>query len=121
MLEMEKMIYNIKNILINKKNDVIVKTNYTTKHYTNIGILCDQVGAGKSYSIMGLLNESKSLKATQIPFRNTSIGSNNITIKTIRKLDTNILLVPHGLVGQWSKYFEDSNLKFHVIQKKRYL
>ena len=92
MLEMENMIYNIKNTLINKKNDTIVKTQYTTKHYTNIGILCDQVGAGKSYCIMGLLNESKSLKSIQIPFRNTSIGSHNITIKNIRKLDTNILL-----------------------------
>jgi hypothetical protein len=112
MLSLEKMIYNVKTI---KNSTDFIYTN----HYTNIGVLSDQVGAGKSYCIMALLNEIKTLNSTYLPFRKFDFGSSNITPKIIKKLDTNILLVPHSLIGQWSKYLENSGLKYHVVQKAK--
>ena len=98
--------------------DTINITNITN-HYTNIGVISDRVGAGKSYCIMALLNESKTIKFNELQYRNIDIGSSNITPKKINKLDTNILLVPHSLIGQWSKYLEKSGLKYCVIQKAK--
>ena len=115
MMQLEKQFYNTKTI--NKRNDHNVKT--ITNHYTNVGILCDKVGAGKSYSIMGLLSESKELDYKPLQIRYSNYGSHNITVNKMNKLNTNILLVPHSLINQWSKYLEKSGLKYHVVQKAK--
>jgi hypothetical protein len=112
MIELEKMLYSVKTLTINKEIEY-------TEHYTNIGILSDQVGAGKSYCIMALLNENKDLITKNLPFRNNSIGSSNITPKKINNLKTNILLVPHSLIGQWSNYLDKSGLKYYTVQKSK--
>ena len=112
MIGLENMLYNVKTI---KANNLIEYTN----HYTNIGILSDQVGAGKSYCIMALLNENKNITHKEVIIRNTRIGSSNITPDQINKLNTNILLVPHSLIGQWSQYLEKSGLKYYTIQKSK--
>jgi len=118
MIGLEKMKYDVKTIS-NTSNSTENNIVAHTQHYTNIGILSDQVGAGKSYCIMGLINELKSIKPIDLPFRRIDIGSSNITPKKINKLDTNILLVPHSLIGQWSKYLENSGLKYYVVQKAK--
>jgi hypothetical protein len=118
MLGLEQMLYDVQRTIKNpQKQDETITI--TSTHYTNIGILSDKVGAGKSYCIMALLNEAKSISYKQLPFRNVEYGSNNIKLKNFNKLDTNILMVPHSLVGQWKKYLENSNLKFITIQKAR--
>ena len=115
---LEQMIYDVK-CTIKQDQQLDATRDITTTHYTNVGILSDKVGAGKSYCIMGLINEAKSLSYKQLPFRDVKYGSNNIGLKEINKLDTNILMVPHSLVGQWKKYLENSGLKFITIQKAR--
>ena len=89
-----------------------------TIHYTNIGLLCDKVGAGKSYIITSLISEKKTIEHTPLPYRNTSYGSSQIKFEAAKTLlDTNILMVPHGLVGQWEKYLQNSGLKYYVVRK----
>jgi len=112
MLGLEKMLFDVKTL---KADNTIDHTN----HYTDIGILSDQVGAGKSYCIMALLNESKTIIPKHLAFRNNYIGSSNITPIKINKLNRNILLVPHSLIGQWSKYLEKSGLRYYTIQKSK--
>lgn len=133
MTQLEKQFYNTKTINSNpaiKKDiktaedipkDININIDIETisNHYTNVGILCDKVGAGKSYSIMGLLSESKNLDSQYLQIRNNNYGSHNITVKKMNKLNTNILLVPHSLISQWSKYLEKSGLKYHVIGKTK--
>jgi len=115
MLELEKMLFNVKRIVKNpEKADATLEIMST--HYTNVGVLCDKVGAGKSYCVMALLNEAKHFHIKQLPFRKATWGCSEIKSEFIR-LDTNILLVPHSLVGQWKKYLEGSGLKFYTIQK----
>jgi hypothetical protein len=108
MRELEKMLYTV------KTDDKLFTT-----HYTNVGILSDKVGAGKSYCVMALLKEAKSLTKKILPFREVTYGSNNIKTSGYNYLDTNILLVPHGLVGQWKGYLEKSGLKYFTIQKAK--
>ena len=131
MLQLEKQFYNTKTISFNPDlpqdikiakdipPNINIDIETITNHYTNVGILCDKVGAGKSYSIMGLLSESKDLDSQYLQIRNSNYGSHNITVKKTNKLNTNILLVPHSLIAQWSKYLEKSGLKYKVIQKAK--
>lgn len=119
---LEQMLYDVRRTVKNpeKEGEGEAKTKeLNSTHYTNVGILSDKVGAGKSYCIMALINEAKSLTFKQLPFRNVNYGSNDIKLKDFNKLDTNILMVPHSLVGQWKKYLENSGLKFMTIQKAR--
>jgi len=117
---LEQKLFDVNRIVKNPDNpqDTL---NINTTHYTNVGVLSDRVGAGKSYCIMALINEAKSITDKQLPFRDVNYGSNNIGFKMQKynKLDTNILLVPHSLVGQWKKYLENSSLKFYTVQKAR--
>ena len=119
MTQLEKQFYNTKTV--DKRFDKTIndREENISNHYTNVGILCDKVGAGKSYSIMGLLSESKDLDSQYLQIRNSNYGSHNITVKKTNKLNTNILLVPHSLIAQWSKYLEKSGLKYKVIQKAK--
>ena len=125
MFGLENMKYNVTTtkMISNTNSDnsfEFVNVIENTNHYTNIGILSDHVGSGKSYCIMALLNEKKNLNNNNtMPFRNINIGSSNITINQINKIDTNILLVPHSLIGQWSKYLDKSGLKYYVVQKTK--
>ena len=118
MLELEKMLFDVRSITTNPSSGQGAEPlEVISTHYTNVGVLSDKVGAGKSYCVMALLNEAKAFHGKQLPFRNATWGSSEI--KTNKNLDTNILLVPHGLVGQWKKYLEGSGLKFYTIQKAK--
>jgi hypothetical protein len=120
MLELEKMLFDVKRIVKDPTNaNPDVSLELLSTHYTNVGVLSDKVGAGKSYCVMALLNEAHSFHIKQLPFRNMTWGCNEIKTSEINKLDTNILLVPHGLVGQWKKYLEGSGLKYYTIQKAK--
>ena len=96
MLELEKMLFNVKRIVKNPQQENATLEVIST-HYTNVGILCDKVGAGKSYCVMALLNEAKHFHIKQLPFRSTTRGCSEIKTNNFNRLDTNILLVPHGL------------------------
>ena len=115
---LEHKLFDVNRIVKNPDNPQDTLTINTT-HYTNVGVLSDRVGAGKSYCIMALINEAKSITDKQLPFRDVNYGSNTISSGDNNKLDTNILLVPHSLVGQWKKYLENSSLKFYTVQKAR--
>ena len=118
MMELEKMLFDVKHIFANPDN-TNAPLEIVSTHYTNVGVLSDKVGAGKSYCVMALLNEAKSFHSKQLPFRSATWGCNEIATNAYNHLNTNILLVPHGLVGQWKKYLEGGGLKFYTIQKAK--
>ena len=89
---------------------------------TNIGIIGDKVGSGKSYIILALLLCNKEINCSQIE----SFGLNKIFINISRQLNTyktNLLIVPHNLFYQWVKYVEDminiEDLNYKLIWRKK--
>ena len=118
MLELEKMLFNVKRIVKHPEQED-TSLELITSHYTNVGVLSDKVGAGKSYCVMALLNEAKNFHIKQLPFRSATWGCNEIKTNELNRLNANILVVPHSLVGQWKTYLEGSGLKFYTIQKAK--
>ncbi len=74
------------------------------------GVICDHVGAGKSYEVLGTIASSPSLNN----------NSNFITLNDMfkgakpsfkfygssKKINTNIIAVPHGVFKQWEDYIK---------------
>ena len=89
---------------------------------TKLAILSDRVGSGKSYVMLALISANK------LHFKNDRIlkscGMNNVVFQLTRErsvLHTNILVIPHNLTTQWTKYIQMfPNLKHCLINKKTF-
>ena len=73
---------------------------------SSVGIIGDKVGSGKSYVVLALILCNKEINSSQIE----SYGLNKIFINISTQVDTyktNLLVVPHNLFYQWSKYIKN--------------
>ena len=99
-------------------------SNYKNVNYkikTDFGVICDKVGSGKSFVILGLILYKKMLENCEIfPGISTNSDSLNITIKNNNYLPVNILFVPHTIYHQWVEYISKyTNLNFFGIKTKK--
>ena len=88
---------------------------------TDFGIICDKVGSGKSYVILGLILMEKFLKTKYIlPFNVYNSNNLQVIVENDNYLPINLLFVPHTIFNQWIRYIKrDTNLKVYVIKTKR--
>lgn len=88
---------------------------------TNVGICGDDVGTGKSLSILGLISDNKKIKQRT----HFDITTNYFTVyRSTRKepLPVNVIIVPHTVIKQWIKYIEtQTHLSSYVVSKKIHL
>lgn len=90
---------------------------------TRLGIIGDQVGSGKSYVILSLVQNRQLQEEDNTVTR--SLGNNMVICKTKethRNVGTNVLVIPHNLTSQWVNYITkwSSNLKYILINKKTF-
>lgn len=81
---------------------------------TNSAILADKVGAGKTYTIIGLLLNTKIPQAHQ----RFVLGSNHFSVKmnSIKEaIDVNLIVVPHNLAIQWGEFLDNSKLECLIL------
>jgi SNF2 family DNA or RNA helicase len=85
---------------------------------TNVGVCGDDVGTGKSLSILGLISENKKIKQRT----HYEVTTNYFTVyqSTRREpMKINVIVVPHSIVKQWERYIETQTyLSFYVVTKK---
>lgn len=91
--------------------------------HTKVGVLADRVGAGKSYVLLALLLVND-LYAEDGDVTIKSYGLNNVVFNIHRYekiIRTNLLVVPHNLVSQWTSYIQQfPGLTHTIINKKTY-
>ena len=88
---------------------------------TKIGVLCDNVGAGKSLQILAIIANTKKCKSKPID-NHYSFGS-YISVKATDKIDpveevvlpVNVIVVPHTIIKQWIKYMR-TILLLHTVR-----
>ena len=78
------------------------------KMETNIGILADKVGAGKTLSVISLISMRPKLKEKFTYFGGNKYMGIKVDFEK-KKIDTNLIVVPHKLVPQWKNAFEKAN------------
>ena len=86
--------------------------------HTNVGIIGDKMGAGKSYVVLGLVGNRAQCDAKQ--YRIQTFGNNKVVMQisdTHTVYNTSVLIVPHILCMQWKDYVDaySSDLKYVLI------
>jgi hypothetical protein len=91
------------------------KSNYYT---TNIGILCNKSGSGKSLSMLERISQQIKLTDNIKPIKNISsikLYNNKSTF-----IKANLIIVPFYLIKQWEKYISTySNLKAYSLNNEK--
>lgn len=112
-------IFNMEEIEKNRK--IIVKNGYFK---TKLGILADKTGYGKTACIVGLMVRDKKPWDLDKIYNHKDISQfsqNNVviykTIKTYKKIKSNLVLVPSTILSQWEEELGYSNLKFICINQ----
>jgi hypothetical protein len=75
------------------------------------GVICDHVGAGKSYEVLGTIASSPVLsnQSNFITLNDMFHGIKKPSFKfynSSQKINTNIIAVPHGVFKQWEDYIK---------------
>lgn len=100
----------LENMGLNPSLDPYLEDRYRSIK-SNIGIIADKVGSGKTYSILGLIfhNETPLIKFNQTMM----YGYNNINVELRDrdllqvKLGVTLIVVPHSIIKQWKKCIDD--------------
>lgn len=99
----------------------IIKLSDDTILETNLGIISDKVGSGKTLDIITLITINKSPKRNRI-----FSGDKSSTFYTTYKTNTeniesygNLIIVPHSLIKQWINCINYSDLNVLAIYKKK--
>lgn len=89
---------------------------------SNVGILADNVGSGKTLTVLGLISSNKTLTDFKIIPQcfNSMIAVQYKKNKTKISVDTNIIVVPHTILTQWEDTIKNqTNLKYLTLYKKK--
>lgn len=89
---------------------------------TNIGVIADRVGSGKSYVILSIILSNSIINRDNTLIK--SSGLNNITyyFKDEKKIvKTNLIVIPHNLCSQWEQYIKqfNSTINYKIINKQK--
>ena len=90
--------------------------------HTNVGIIGDKVGAGKSFVVLALAASRQSNEGRQLKLH--TYGNNKVIMHTSDQsvtYNTSILVIPHLLCNQWKSYiahFSDK-IKFALVNNVR--
>lgn len=88
---------------------------------TNVGVCGDDVGTGKSLSILGLISESKTIKQRM----HYDMTTNYFTVyQSTRQepIPANVIVVPHTVLKQWKKYIDTQTyLSYYEVSKRVHL
>ena len=97
------------------------KMEYRTSNGINMCVLSDKVGAGKSITILSLIANSKkviynSKYANRFNLKPTNYGFQGLDLSNSEIIDTNLIVVPHGIYSQWVDYIQKiTELTFYGI------
>lgn len=100
----------------------------------NLLFLCDNVGSGKTISILSLIAERPIVKQIwenkfYLPKENlTKYDQEKYKMKgvvfheSLNVFKSNLLIIPHNIYSQWDKYIgENTNLKYYSIGMKKHI
>lgn len=76
---------------------------------SNIGLLSDMVGAGKSLTVLALTCLKHKIQGIWTPY----FGSMRLLPKNY--LDLNVILVPDNIIAQWERYIKEHTILSYTI------
>ena len=105
---------------------ILIKNDEDSYINTNIGLICDKVGSGKSLVVLSLILKNKILDIEKRDIVISSSGQSGLPsyLKVIcnrkEQLKTNIIIVPPTIIIQWEEYIEKyTNLTYYSIKVEK--
>lgn len=98
------------------------RVNEADSFTTNIGVIADRVGSGKSYVVLGIIKNSTITNQNKTLIRSTAINNVVFYLRNNRSvIKCNIIVIPFSLCSQWEAYIKafDGNLSYKVINKSK--
>lgn len=95
---------------------------------TNIGILSNEIGSGKTLVILGLCKRNKNIKRNNAKIYNLGylqnsympihnfVAINNNPFNDVHIYNINLIIVPHSIVHQWENELQFTNLSYIIIK-----
>jgi hypothetical protein len=93
---------------------------------TQVGVIGDSVGSGKSYVVLALIHMSRFDSIVNNESTIKAYGNNKVIMcfsERCQNVKTNLLVIPHNLVSQWSQYITkfNANTKFTIVSKCKHV
>ena len=120
-------IYSMEQLETQVRQTVKDTPSQTVSYTTQIGVLADIPGYGKTASIIGLLVRDNMEWDNQLPYIRTTIVSQangrrtTTTINKYDKLNCNLVLVSPNILHQWVAELNKTQLRYLAISKKAQL
>lgn len=99
-----------------ESNDTTIDNNAQLE--TCVAICGDDVGSGKSLSMLGLISEKSDIKSKRM-YETTSNYFNVVHVDDRKPIQTNIVVVPHHIFKQWEKYITTHTYLVYVPVSKK--
>jgi superfamily II DNA or RNA helicase len=115
-------IYNMENL--EKNRNIKISDEFYMK--TDIGILGDIPGYGKSYSVLGLISRDKMPWNIEEAFYFENVLTYHRLFKTVKiskihRIKPNLLLVSNSVFGQWEEYINYTDIKTYYVSTRKEL
>ena len=106
-------------LLIESNEGILINETY---YFSTFGILACKVGSGKSFVVLAMI-----IKKPLINYNRISNSYGAITHSSLKKINTlhntvstNIILIPHNLLSQWTGYItKHTNLRYYSIHSTK--
>ncbi|NCW28731.1 MAG: hypothetical protein EBV83_10680, partial [Verrucomicrobia bacterium] len=108
-------------LMIENNEGILINDTY---YFSTFGILACKVGSGKSFVVLAMI-----MKKPVVNYRRITSGYSGgvITHSSFRKINTdantvgtNIILIPHNLLSQWSEYISKyTNIRYFIVHSSK--
>jgi len=105
---------------------ILLKNDEKSFINTNVGLICDKVGSGKSLVVLSLILKNKILELEKRDMIISSSGQSGLPtyIRVIsnkkEELKTNLIVVPPTIINQWEEYIQKyTNLTYYSIKLEK--
>lgn len=89
---------------------------------TNIGVIADKVGSGKSYVVLSIILTNSIIDRDNTIVKSSGLNNIFYYFKDEKKtIKTNVIVIPHNLCSQWEHYIKSFNkdLKYIILNKQK--
>lgn len=114
--------YENRPILLKEYQSILERVTDEDCFYTNIGVIADRVGSGKSYVILSLIVSNDIYDNHRTLIRSSGINNVSYHLRNTQTASkTNVIVIPFNLCVQWETYIKtfSSSLTYKIINKSR--
>jgi hypothetical protein len=105
------------------ENNNSIKVGKNKEFKSRLSVICDKVGSGKSYVVLGIIADKPKLEYPKkiIEYEASPLITKH-SLNENNYIPLNIIVVPHSILKQWKTYIEENTtLKSYSVYRKAHI